>query len=102
MRIAAHRLKRLEVVHQAGIDARLHHAWLSLALGAIGEAFSKRTGAVVEVPVKGLGEVQTLRDVQTERMNVGDEQQQTREPLSAIDDAEFRGLLDRIGGIAAR
>ena len=34
-------------------------------------------------------------------MNVGDEEQQRRELLAARRDAEFRRLLDRIGGVAA-
>ena len=36
-----------------------------------------------------------------ERVNVGDEQQHARELLAAIDDAELRRLLDRVGGVAA-
>ena len=34
-------------------------------------------------------------------MHVGDEHQERRELLAALDDAEFRRLLDRIGGVAA-
>ena len=34
-------------------------------------------------------------------MHVVDEQQQRRELLAAGDDAEFGGLLDRVGGVAA-
>src|SRR3979490_85968 len=37
VRIAAHRLQRLEVVDQARIDAGLHHRWLGLVLRASGK-----------------------------------------------------------------
>ncbi|GCC47790.1 hypothetical protein chiPu_0031890, partial [Chiloscyllium punctatum] len=35
------------------------------------------------------------------RVDVGDEQQHAGKPLAARDDAEFGGLLDRVGGVAA-
>ena len=56
---------------------------------------------VVEVPVERLGESQPLRGFQSERMNVIDEEQQRRELLATLHDAEFGRLLDGVGGVAA-
>ncbi len=53
------------------------------------------------IPIEGLGEVETLRDVQSKRVDVGDEHQHARQFLSARDDAEFSCLLDGVGSIAA-
>ncbi len=35
----------------------------------------------------------------TEPVDLGQRQQQPGELLAALDDAEFRGLLDRVGGV---
>ena len=100
MRIAAERFQRLEVMDQRGIDAGLNHG-RRLLLELLVEALGEGAGLVVHVPVEGLGEVQALRDLQPERMDVGDEHQHARELLAALDDAELRRLLDRVGGVAA-
>jgi hypothetical protein len=61
---------------------------------AFREALGEGARAVVEVPVEGLRELQALRDFEAERVDVGDEQQQRGELLSAARDAEFMRLLD--------
>ena len=68
-------------------------------LGA--EALGEGARLVVEVPIKGLGQVQALRLLQAERVHVGDEDQQAGELLAALDDAELGGLLDRVDRVAA-
>ena len=101
MRIAAERFQRLEIVAHARIDARLHHGRHRVVLHLLREPLGERPGLVVHVPVEGLGEVQALRGFQTDRLDVGEEQQQRRELLAALDDAELGRLLDRVGGVAA-
>src|SRR5262249_48223198 len=49
----------------------------------------------------GRREDEALRGLQTERVDVGDEDEQAGEPLAALDNAELRRLLDRIDRIAA-
>ncbi len=100
MRIAAHRIDRLEIVDQARIHASLHHGRHRLVLHALGEALGKRAGAVVQIPVEGFREVQALSHLEAEGVDVVDEQQQSRELLTACDDAELRCLLDGVGGVA--
>ena len=74
---------------------------MRLVLHALREALGERARLIVQVPVERLGEVQALRGVQAERVDVGDEQQQTGKLLAAGDDAELGRLLDRVGGVAA-
>ncbi len=100
MWIAADRFQRLEVMDQRGVDAGLHHGRRVL-LEPLHEALGERAGLVIHVPVERLGEVQAMRDVEAERMHVGQKHQHARKLLAAGDDAEFRGLLDRVGGVAA-
>src|SRR5205807_6021770 len=57
---------------------------------------------VVLVPVPRIGENEPLRGFQSERMDVVDEDQEPRELLATLHNAEFRCLLDRIDGVAAR
>ena len=51
------------------------------------------------VPVETFRQHQTLRRLQSEAVYLGQRQQQSRQLLAAGNDAEFRGLLDRIGGV---
>jgi hypothetical protein len=65
------------------------------------KALRERARRVVLVPVECLGEGEALRRLQAERVDVGQEDQQAGKLLSALDDAEFGRLLDRIGRVAA-
>src|SRR5207253_2658059 len=67
---------------------------------ALREALRKSTGLVIQIPVKRFREVQALRHIKAEGVNVGNKQQQTREFLASRDNAELRRLLDRISGVA--
>ena len=68
----------------------------------LGELLPPRPRLVVHVPVERLGEDQPLRRGQAEPVHVGEEDEQARHVLPALDDAELRRLLDRIGRVAAR
>src|SRR5690348_16618748 len=57
---------------------------------------------VVQIPVKGLGQYETLSRLQAECIHVGSKYKKSSEALTAFYDAKFRRLLDRIDGIAAR
>src|SRR5690606_34096002 len=48
-----------------------------------------------------LGEVQAVGDLEAERVDIGDEHQEAGKFLAARYDAELRGLLDRVDGVAA-
>ena len=65
VRITAERFQCLEVMDQRGIDAGLDHRRRVLLVLFV-EALGEGAGLVVHVPVKGLGEVQALRDLQSE------------------------------------
>ena len=97
---AFQRRDRLQIMHDRRIDAGLHHGRefaRPLGLPALGPG----AVGVVHVPIPCFGQNQTLRDFQSERINVGDEHQQAGEMLAAGGDAEFGALLDRIDGVAA-
>src|ERR1700756_1948895 len=100
MRIASHRLERLEIVNQARIHAGLDHRGLCFSLHALREALRERAGAIIEVPVEGFGEVQALCRFQAKRVDVVNKQKETRKLLSSGDDAELGRLFDRIESIA--
>ena len=53
------------------------------------------------IPIPGVGENETLRGLEPERVDVGDEDQEAGELLAALHDAELRGLLDGVDGVAA-
>src|SRR5579871_3354897 len=72
-----------------------------MALHALLETLGKGPRPVIHVPVKSLREVQPLRGLQTERVNVGDKEQERCKFLPACGDAEFGRLLDRVGRIGA-
>ena len=93
MRIAAERFQRLEVMQQARIDPGMHHGRHAVIFHALLKSLREGPARVVEVPVERFGEIEALRGVETERVNVGDEQQQRRELLAAGSDAELGGLL---------
>src|SRR6266511_1972260 len=71
------------------------------ALVARNEALGERPGLVIHVPVERFGENATLRRVQSQRVDILDEDEQPREVLSALDDAELGRLLDRVARVAA-
>ena len=82
-----------KVVQRGGIDAGLHHRRL-VALVGLFELGSERAVVVVQIPVPGFGEHQTLRCLEADRVDVGDEHQEAGEVLSTLDDAELSRLLD--------
>ena len=77
----------------------MHHR----RLGAVDllEAGGPFARGVVLIPVERLGQLQALRGLGAQRMDVGDEHQQRGQRLARLGDAEFRRLLDRVDGIAA-
>jgi len=56
---------------------------------------------VVLIPIPGVGENETLRGLEPERVDIGDEDQETDELLATLHDAELGGLLDGVDGVAA-
>ena len=80
---------------QPGLDHGRHVA--DLVVEALGEG----AGLVVHVPVERVGDDQALGCLGAERMGVGDLLQQRDHLLAALGDAEFRRLLQRVGGVAA-
>ena len=98
--VGLRRLDRLQVMQHRRVHARLHHARIPAAVGRR-EALAPGARRIVLVPVEGLGEDQALRLLQAQCVHVGEEDQQTREVLPALDDAEFGRLLDRVGRVAA-
>ena len=58
------------------------------------QACGEGAGAVIRVPVKHLGAEQALRGIEAERHDLTGEEIERREPLAALDQAEFRSLLD--------
>ena len=101
MGVGAHGVEGLQVMGDGGVDARLHHGGLVLVFHAVREALGEGAGAVVQIPVEGFRELQPLRHLQAQRMHVREEEQQRRQLLPAAGDAEFRGLLDGVGRVAA-
>jgi hypothetical protein len=90
---------RLQVVQETGVDARLHHGrHLAAVQGA--KALGPGARAVVHVPVEGFGQLQALRRLQAQAVDVA-EHQQAGQLLAALDDAELGGLLDRVDGVGA-
>src|ERR1700721_1328123 len=81
---------------QAGLKLSRHIAFIER-----GKPFREGAAAISAVPVERLGEDQTLRGSQSERMYVGDEYAQSGDLLPDVEDAELGRLLDRIDGISA-
>ncbi len=63
-------------------------------------ALGPGAGGIIHVPIEGFGQCQALRHLQTERIDVGDEDQHPGKMLAASRNAEFSALLDRIDGVA--
>src|ERR1700722_18722303 len=92
-------LDGVEIIHDRGIDAGLPHRRHPVHLGEI--AFRPFAGLVVHVPVERRRQQQYLRRLKPERMNIGDQRQQRRHLLAALEDAELAGgldLVDVVGG----
>ena len=70
-------------------------------LDALHEAFGKRAGVIVHVPVEGFRKQQPLRRFQADAVDVGDEGEQRRHFLAALHQPELGGLLDAVDGVAA-
>ena len=85
-------------MHHRAINPGLHHRWRVVDL--LHEALRPGAGLVVLVPIEGRGQLQAVRGLQAEAVDVGDEDQQPGELLAALDDAEFRRLLDRVDRVA--
>ena len=101
VRIAPQRLDRLQIVEGGRVDAGLDHRRLAAAVRG-GELLGERAVAVAQVPVPGLRQHQPASRCEAEGMDLGDRDEETREALSALRDAELRGLLDGVGEVAAR
>ena len=91
---------RLEIVKHGGVHSSLNHGRIFAAV-ADREALRECPRLVVEVPVECGAQRQALRGLQTESVNIGQEYEQSGEPLAALDDPELGGLLDRVDGVAA-
>src|SRR5262245_30381807 len=74
----------LEIVQHRRIDAGVDHAWID-ALVALRELFGELAVGVVLIPIPGLGEREALRHRQAERLDIGEEDQERREALAALD-----------------
>ena len=81
-----------------GVDAGLIHGRHPVHLGE--KAFGECARLLIEVPVESGGQVQTLRGLQRQRVNVGEKCEQRR-GLHGLGDAEFVGRLERVGKIGA-
>src|SRR3954454_1994227 len=81
---------------EPGLNAGRHPAAEFLC-----EALREGAAPVALVPVERLGQVEALRLLQPETVNVADKHQQAGELLAALDDAELGSLLDRFDRIAA-
>ena len=66
-----------------------------LAVELFGEAFGEVSGPVVQVPVEGARQIEPLRKLQAECVDVGDVEREARD-LHAFSDAKFARLLDQI------
>src|SRR5215469_8971446 len=93
------RIDGLQIVEHAAIDACLHHG--RPAVRDLKEAIRPGSRLIVEVPVEGLGKDQALRGLKAERMHIRQEDEKAGKVLPALDDAEFRRLLDGVDRIAA-
>ena len=67
-----------------------------------GKSLGPSTGLIVQVPVKGFGQVQALSFFKSQRMNVGQKHQQASQCLPAFDNAKLISLFDGVGGVATR
>src|SRR5262245_53389951 len=76
------------------ISTGLHHARHTTR--TIEETLGPCACLVVQVPIKCSCKSQAVRDRQTERMNVAQDDHKTRELLSAGRDTKLGRLLDRI------
>ena len=89
-----------EVMQHTRVHTGLVHGRVFAAIQC-SKTLGPCAGLVVQVPVKGFGQVQALCFLQSQRMDVSQKHQQAGHGLTAFDDAEFVSLFDGIGGIAA-
>ena len=94
------RFNGLQVVQCGSIVAGLIEGRVFAVVGG-SKGFCEGAVAIVEIPIPGIGEGQPLRRLQTERVNVGNEDQQARHFLATGHDAKFAGRLDGVDGVAA-
>src|SRR6516165_5422362 len=66
------------------------------------KALGPSSGFFCHIPVERVGDYQTLRGLQSQCLDIGDEDEETGQTLPAPNDTEFRQLLDRVDGICAR
>ena len=91
----AHLLGGLQVVQYRRIIAGMHHR-RAAAWHTGNELVGKRAAALIQIPIKALGQRQALAHVQPQRMHIGQEHQQAGHPHL---DAEFLDLLDGVDGV---
>jgi hypothetical protein len=89
-----------QVIEDHGIHAGMVRGRID-ALVRGGEALRPRARLVVHVPVEGLGQQQALRGREAEAVDIAAEDEQARQALPALPDAELGRLLDRVDGVAA-
>ena len=95
----AGRLDGLQVGQGGRVGAGLVHGRLLLHLGE--EALGEGARLVVQVPVPAGGQVQPLRGLQPQAVDVGDEGEQRRR-LHGLGDAELVGGLERVAEVGRR
>ncbi len=99
-RVGTGRGQRVQPRQHGGIDARVVHR-RHRAAGPLGEAAAPPAGRVVQVPVEGFRQQQALRRFEAKAVDVGQEDQQTRQRAAVAENAELTRLLDRGDGVVA-
>ena len=89
---------RLQIMHDSAVSAGVDHGW-DLP-GLVDKTLRPCPGFVVEIPVERRTQDQSLRALQTETVDVGDEHQQT-DQLLGLAHPEFAGLLDGVDEVTA-
>ena len=89
----------LEVIHGGRVISRLNRC--GHALGLVEETLAELARLVVQIPIPTAGELQAFGVLESQAVDVGDEQQQARH-LHRLVNAEFLGGLDGIDGVATR
>ena len=80
----------------AAYVARLRHGRFLALVGGSFKALGEGARALIQIPVEGFREGQTLRNLEAQSVNVIDEKQQRGKLLAALrHQPEFRRLLDR-------
>src|SRR5215207_2040057 len=98
--VRAGRLDGLEVLGDGRVGARVDH--VGHAAGVLDEALGEAAALVVEVPVVAFREQEALSRLEAHAVHLGEGEEQRREPLAALHEAELGRALDGVGGVEAR